>query len=849
MTKDTTLSHRPSTARRHLRDRLEGHSDESGQAMPDYVGVIGLLMLVVGVVVAAATPVGADVTEQLVCAVSPIVKEDVQDDCGDGQGPGSGDRDGDGDDGGGRGGGGGGGGGKVDVPDDGYDPPAGDCEQDVTFDTVDTDLSDWDTSVVQIGCEWFPVPTICFSANMPDGFLDRDSGERVYRGDEIQDLVDCVTGGRDDPSGDPNDENCANGVPSSGEIDPDAPPVVQIGCRELPVPRGCEDEWAAYEDAEPGKERAGVSGSLANCVAETYDSIEIPCVVEATGHVDETNTSFLFFRWGNSNGTLIEKLGDGRIRIHILRGLEFGAGIAAEDVGGTPVKFDIAGITGYSKDKTYEFADMDKAQEWIDWYKRYNRLEERVFSPTVSACSPPLTHCPSLPHQPDVDDLKDLAQEEPEHHELAEAESDIRTVTLSGGLVMKDKAGKLGMEAGVQGGYEGEVQVEERLWSDGSHSATYTSSDIGGFLIGAKLAGKQPFTKGKGGKPTGRGSAGIADKVGKEWKGTTSTTVAWDKNGELSKLIITMDDQVMDTLYKVGIDADATLPYGFAAGIASGRSGQDGTVSSRQFIIDFNQYPELRDRLGPEIDEIFPRDDEGRLIRDDVEIDGGDADVGEVYEAATQHANVRELEYDASKVKKSGDALLTWRDVDLFKAEFTSVDKEKTLSESSFVVTDVDGKKQKMSPAPKCEAKDFEQPENYYSDDFSDPPTSTADSNHDLGAEHHSNGKPKYTEGTYPGTDYDGDVPGDAADRVHSLVDEYSEAFPDKNILVVKDFRHFSFRGSTGWEHLATVDGMDVIAIDEGTVKNKGDGGWINWGFTGSYDYDPDTKTVRFEEK
>ncbi|GAB4085230.1 hypothetical protein GCM10028784_18600 [Myceligenerans cantabricum] len=799
--------------------------DDAGQALPEYVGVIGVMLLVVGVVLAAATPVGADVSEQLICAVSPIVKEDGQDDCGDGAGGAPGDRPG-------------GEGGAADE----YSPPAGDCEEDVTFDHVQVD-ADWTSSVVQIGCEWQPVPATCLFVNLPAGWLDRGEGDRVYRADEIQDFVDCVTGGRGGPSEDPNDESCVDAVPASGELDPDAPPKVQVGCKELPVPRGCEEEWEQYEDAASEKERAGASGWLANCVADRYESMEPTCVVEATGHVDDTKISFLFFRWGGSNGTLVEKLGDGRIRIHVLRGVEFGVGASGDGVGGSPVSFDIAGITGYSKDKTYEFTDMSTAQEWIDWYKKYDNVNGNAPYCWTSGTIPAV-HC----DHSDEEAADELAQQEPEHHELAEADSDTRKVKFKGGLSMTGEAGQFSLKGSIEGGYEGEVQVEERLFSDGSQTATSTSSDIGGFLIGAKLGGKQPFTK-QGDKTTSSGGGGAGGKVGMEWKGTTSTTVAWDKDGELSKLIITMDDQVMRTLYNAGINVDVALPYGFSVGGGYKKSEEAGTISTRQLIIDFNQYPELRDRLGPEIDEVFPRDDEGRLIKDDVEIDGNDEDGGEFYEAAEDYANVRELKYDASKTTEGGDLGLSWEGLNLFSVEWTSVDEEKTLSESSFEVTDVEGGKQTTSPAPQCRAKDFEEPEGYYSDDFSDPPTANADSEHDLGAEYYDNETPKYTDGTYPGTDYDGDVPGDRAERVHSLLDEYSAAFPDTNILVVKDFGNFSFRGATGWEHLATVDGMDVIAIDEGTVKNKGDGGWINWGFTGSYDYDSDNKSVRFRRR
>src|SRR5690606_31951494 len=126
---------------------------EAGQALTEYVAVIGVLLLVAGIVFAAATPVGTSIGEQWLCAVDPIIKEDGQG-CDDGT----------------PGGGGGGGGGESG---DDYSPPTGDCEDDVTFDFVDKPESPWDTAVVQIDCVWYPGPTICFSAHMPDGHLDR----------------------------------------------------------------------------------------------------------------------------------------------------------------------------------------------------------------------------------------------------------------------------------------------------------------------------------------------------------------------------------------------------------------------------------------------------------------------------------------------------------------------------------------------------------------------------------------------------------------------------------------------------------------------------------------------------
>ncbi|MFD4748573.1 hypothetical protein ACFWOS_24275 [Streptomyces rubiginosohelvolus] len=111
-------------------------------------------------------------------------------------------------------------------------------------------------------------------------------------------------------------------------------------------------------------------------------------------------------------------------------------------------------------------------------------------------------------------------------------------------------------------------------------------------------------------------------------------------------------------------------------------------------------------------------------------------------------------------------------------------------------------------------------------------------------------GTPKYTGGgPYPGTDYSGKVPGDKAELTHSLLDEYSRSFPGKNIITAKSFNDLSFSGVSGLEHLAVVDGVDVFAVDSGTITNRGDGGWTNWGFTGTFDYEEGAKAVTFDHR
>lgn len=109
---------------------------------------------------------------------------------------------------------------------------------------------------------------------------------------------------------------------------------------------------------------------------------------------------------------------------------------------------------------------------------------------------------------------------------------------------------------------------------------------------------------------------------------------------------------------------------------------------------------------------------------------------------------------------------------------------------------------------------------------------------------HFNDETPKYTGGgPYPGTDYSGDVPS-GADLTRSLIEEYGRTFPGTNIIAVKSFNDMTFSGVSGLEHLAVVNGVDVFAIDKGTITNKGDAGWTNWAFTGHFDRDPDNPKV-----
>jgi len=540
-----------------------------------------------------------------------------------------------------------------------------------------------------------------------------------------------------DPGGnpdDPDDPECKDRKPSSGPLDPDEPTLVTIGCRELYVPKGCEAEWSAYQEATPGREREEAAGPLGDCVRTKYDSMEPTCIVNATTEIDREEIQILFIRISKSDSLLVEKLGDGRVRAHLLKGAELGAGPSGKIAN---ISFNVAGITGYEDDKTYEFADTQAAQDWLNWYKDLRRTSESI--PSMSQAAQPPPQCPGCPRNPvltkeverAVAHLKELKENEPGYHELANAKTSTQKVTVEGGVSLPIASGgkKGGVEVagtpGIEGSYTGEIQVEDRRWSDGSQTASYKSSDAGGFLIGMKLGGqgkKKPEKEGDKPGDVGGGSGGF--NWGKDWAGTTQTSVTWGPDGKLSKLIFTMDEQSMQTLHKAGIDLNVALPYGFGASFGYSEEKKEGTASATEMILDFNQYPELREQLGPTIDSMFPRDEDGRLDRGDVEVDfEDDAEQQAVHDVVKDKSNVRRLDYGVKEDTTAFTQGIDLAGVDLFKSTYTHVESSKDLNESSFEIKDVNGDRKTVRPAPKCKAEAFEAPTGYYEGGWSNPPT------------------------------------------------------------------------------------------------------------------------------
>ncbi|GAB4084457.1 hypothetical protein GCM10028784_10870 [Myceligenerans cantabricum] len=787
-----------------IRRRPHPRDPEAGQGLTEYVGIVGVILLIVLLVVAAATPVGADVGRQLVCAVQSIGDSEGYQECVEGSDPGGQDRPGGG-------------------PGSDDDGPDGPCEETVTTDVVPVTVGDDDKTpaVIQIDCVWYPVPESCVDDDVRDLFGDE---EEVYEREELEDLAGCITTGWGEPSDDPDDEDCNRTKPSSEEISLD-PPQVRIGCKWLPVPEDvCDTEWELYKDAEPGRDRAAAAGILDQCVTEAYDNMEPDCYIQINTHSEEQSGKFLFFKFSSSQGVLIEELGDGRVRVHRLKGDSLGFGASADEIFGSPISFGVSALEGDVEDTTYEFVNRQDAQDWIDWKEKEGSMEDA----RDSACGTRMgARCPEANTNYD-----EFMEDEPDHHIVTEADAETKTITFEGGI--SGDNGTLG--GGIEGGYEGEVMVEDRHWDNGLYEVSYTSTDIGGFLIGGSLGGGKSF--GKGNK-SGGGSGGGSVGAGAEWKGSTKTTVYFDAAGDVVQIYITIDEQALTHLYNAGIDVEAELPYGFTAGGGYTRTESEGNSTVQEFILDFNQYEGLRDTFQPMVDELFPRDENGELIKGDIEIHEKDSADDEIEEALRDHGNVRELTYDDTKVEEGGEINLGWQGIDLFSAEWTTVDEERVLKESSFEITDVNGDKRVIKPAPRCKHEEFVPDDDYYTD-----------GKEKTGAGG-DEGNPLYDEddgdSPYPGTDFHGDVPGGRGEKSKSLVNEYRKAFPDKNIIVYHRDIDLDFAPDVkGRQYLAEVDGFYVVGLDSGKVTRKGDGGYINWSFNGNYSR-PGDEVVRFE--
>ncbi|GAA4716707.1 hypothetical protein APR04_004635 [Promicromonospora umidemergens] len=347
------------------------------------MAVVGVMILVVAVVFAAVTPVGVTVSEKLICAISSVGNDEGQEECVSDSENGRGGRGTDGE-------------GDGDYPPGEDDPDDTVCEDEITLDRVsgaDMDplperAEDNDMVVIQVGCVWYPVPAECLLELSGTAFSDvwkkviSGGAEASLDREGNDEIADCVTEGWGDESDDPDDDECNKTMPSSEDVSLD-PPRIRLGCKWLPVPQDvCDDEWTAYKNAAPGRDRAAASGWLDECVTTAYDNMEPDCYVQVNTHIEDRTMSFLFFRFSKSEAVMIEKLGDGRIRVQMLKGSGFGGGVSGDNIFGSPISFGVAAIDGVTSDTAYEFTGMKDAQEWINWKKENDRKQSAADSQT-----------------------------------------------------------------------------------------------------------------------------------------------------------------------------------------------------------------------------------------------------------------------------------------------------------------------------------------------------------------------------------------------------------------------------------------------------------------------------------
>src|SRR5690606_28413404 len=106
--------------------------------------------------------------------------------------------------------------------------------------------------------------------------------------------------------------------------------------------------------------------------------------------------------------------------------------------------------------------------EWIDWKERY----DKVYNSRPS-CSGAMNQWAGgcLSDGGRGDKLEELEKQEPDHHIVNDANAHSKTVTFNGGL----DGDTMGLGGSIEGGYEGEVTVEDRLWDNGLYEVSYTS--------------------------------------------------------------------------------------------------------------------------------------------------------------------------------------------------------------------------------------------------------------------------------------------------------------------------------------------------------------------------------------
>jgi hypothetical protein len=554
---------------------------------------------------------------------------------------------------------------------------------------------------VRVNCIWYPVNPECVELA---GIPNWEPGLTVPpdQGEALQKLVDCVTGGVGPPKPDPDDVTCNKTTIMTGKVTKD-PPLAQFGCTEFVVPIECKSQWDAWnalpEDASPG-DRQQASIGLQSCMENFYEKNETVCIVKQDSETNKTEITLLFFlKIEESNGVIIEQLGDGRWRVHMLDETKVGGDFKLPDFG-KGAEFGLMASTGWSSDKTFEFGDKASAEAWVEWYKDYAKTTGAIKRRMDGPC--PKGECWANPW--DTKHLKELMDTEPKRKKHSEATGRSTEVSVSGGF------NPPGGGVGASANYKAEGGQENRYFEDGGKAVTLTMSDAGGASLLAKLS-KSSKKDGAEDKP-GDTSGGLKGALGADFKGKVSLTAYYNPNGSLGKVIMSVDDTAMATLVKLDPSISVKLPGGFSVDASFTYQHDEGTATIRENVIDVGTHEYLRDQLEATMSEIFPQDDEGKFSDDAPSLNFETGGIGDLTDTV---GTTRDLKYDVTVDEVSGGGGVSFAGLPLVEIKGGKVTEGRDLTGSSLDVIDVNGNKTTMTPSPKCKAKQIN-PDDYVYD-------------------------------------------------------------------------------------------------------------------------------------
>lgn len=627
-------------------------------------------------------------------------------------------------------------------------------------------------TVLWTGCQAYTPPAEC-----SDPRSGWEQGKDLSDAEGFRDWVTCVTGTTGGgPNEDPDAEECKDATPGSSgvkpTIDPDEP-VVQVGCIDLWVPKQCKAQWDDYLDWSGPAEQESDAATLKECVEETLSSMERDCTVWQKTQAKEEVHQVLFWEFSKSRAFVFEKMGDGTVRMHALHGSGKGNGISLDWVAGKGklmggVSIGAWTANGVNGDTTYEFRNLEDAQEWADWYVEYEKADKDVadFDATYNCyyedCShkedvgenmklPPVIGPNGQPIRSKgnmagggwnkrLETLENLRAEEPEHRIIHVADSTSEKTTIDvgawfggkkggGGKIPDGKGGERDRDEagpGVSGSMSNsaETVVEERKLTKIDKTVTTFSSNstIGGQIMLMMIG--LPSSKGQG-FGTGGGAGEETD--------TSSISVLWNADGTVEHIQFRTSTTTLSR-WSAEAGGHVSIGYGpfeiFNAGGYKTWGGAEGTESIVEVTIPMaGLTPEAKKMLQANAETLFPRDEDGNLDKGGTRDFGKDMTEeykGEILDEIGTVGGTRRLEYDVDEEREGSKAGVKVGAIKLWSSSWNEIDTEKDLTSSSLQYVDVNGESRTVDPAPKCKAptRDTSGPD-FYDTTGSDPVTSS----------------------------------------------------------------------------------------------------------------------------